>query len=243
MDSLKKYDKYKNNTLATPVYDEEREVLEYVWNLNDRLNIYNNISDFMGDTSNAFLYYPFIARTMIKGYDAVTHSHEHTFEMVLRELYKYPEAFRILKKDQKYYSSQELKYLNRVKKYLLFLGLKDVDSGKKIPAKRYQNKVINKYSKCYIYTIDKKEKELIKKGKLDFLWWSYYSYYKNENKSYKPLEYQALLVDEKDNFLYYIEFIDSRVVKYKDIKNIVIIDKKKDNTKVVIRHFKILERY
>ena len=234
MDDYKRYDKFKNNTLVTPFYDEEREVLKFVWNLNGELKVRDTISEFMESTTNVSLYYPYVG----KDNDSIIHFHAHSFEELLRVLYSCPETFKILKKDEIFYSKQQLKYLNRVKKYLLFLGLRDDNNEGN---KRYQNEIIKKYSKCYIYTIDKKEKELIKKGKLDFLWWNYHSYI--NYKDYEPSQFQALLVDEKDNFLYFIEFIDSRVVKYKDIKNIVKIDKKKDNNKVVIRHFKILERF
>ena len=41
-------------------------------------------------------------------------------------MYDYPETFNISTEEEEFYSKQELKYLRRVQKYLLFIGLKDL---------------------------------------------------------------------------------------------------------------------
>ena len=236
---LKRYDKFKDNNLPTPFWDSERNTLEYVWFNNDYLNVSGNLLYSIETKTKTGLYYSFNSLVIRAGKKVVCHHHAHSFEDVLKNLYNYPESFNISKSDEKYYSKQELAYLIRVKKYLLFIGLKDLTS--KTKNTRYKNSLQNKYSKCAIYRIDYEKLKLINDGTLNFLVWDYFDSYVEKN--FKPGEYQALLVDDKDNFLYLVEFTKSELKEYKDIKKDVMLKNKKDNSKLVLNYFKILKRY
>ena len=239
---LKRFDKFKKCTLPYSYWDEERQTHEYIWNEKDRnLNpqLSNNLAWPLEHFAWAGLYYSY---SIVKTENNPTgHTHAHAFEEVLRDLYDFPESFNISKKEEEYYSKQELKYLRRIKKYLLFIGLKDRDPFKKAPISRYYNKKVDKYADCCIYTLGPNNKKNIMSGKQDFITWDYYKDFKP--KIYEPKEYRALLVDREDNFLYLVEFINSEVVKYKDIKNLIKIKNKKDKSKVILQHFKIIEKY
>ena len=84
----------------------------------------------------------------------VGHSHAHSFEEVVSALYSSPESFSIAKDEEQYYSKQELEYLRRVQKYLLFIGMKDLEK-QKVPVSRYRNKI---HSKVIKNATEKKKK-------------------------------------------------------------------------------------
>lgn len=161
---LKRYDKFKKNNLPTPFWDEERQIFEYVRydsqldyynnnikNKNEdfdrRLNINRNIVEALGDISSINFYYSYTCSyfteekldednyslKLVKG-----HTHSHYFEDVVNALYSFPESFNISKEEEQFYSEQQLKYLRRVQKYLILIGLKDIDSIKP-SIKRYRN--------------------------------------------------------------------------------------------------------
>ena len=241
---IKRYDKFNKCTLPYLFWDEERQTSEYIWF--DKTQKYNpqitcNLDYAFENFASVGLYYSYTARTTVSGTNQKGHCHAHSFNEVLKDLYSYPESFNISKKEEQFYSKQELEYLRRVKKYLLFIGLKDTDPSKRIPMKRYHNKKVQNYINCVIYTINDENKKKINSGKLDFLCWHYYKGYKS--KIFNPLEFQALLVDEEDNFLYKVEFTKSEIKKYKDIKNIMKLKDINDNSFIIVNHFKILEKY
>lgn len=95
------------------------------------------------------------------------HTHSHYFEDVVKDLYNFPESFNISKEEEKYYSEQQLKYLRRVKKYLLFIGLKDIDSIKP-SIKRYRNTKQKKYGSAYIHEYNDKTINDILLGKINY---------------------------------------------------------------------------
>ena len=252
----KRYDKFINNNLPTPFWDDERQVQEYVYFYNgksffnmeiakDELNVYSNLSDALGDIAFTSFYYPF-TDSHIKCWkdekgkiirEVVTeHSHSHSFEGVVESLYYSPETFNISKDEESYYSKQELEYLRRVQKYLLFIGMKDITLKK--DSKRYSNAKHSKYENVLIYEFSDFTLNKIINGERDFRvikWFPEYT-----NRIYKPKEYQALVVDKDDNFKMFIEFTNEEVKLYKDIKKLCD-NNFNDNDKVILIHFKILE--
>lgn len=170
----------------------------------------------------------------------VGHNHAHTFEGVVKSLYDSPESFQISKDEEQFYSKQELEYLSRVQKYLLFIGMKDIETIK-VPRKRYQNKKHSKYENALIYEFSDFALEKIIKGERDAKITEWYPEYKGP-EVFKPGEYQALIVDKEDNFKLFIEFTYEEIKLFKDVKKICDIQNElKDDDKVILRHFKILE--
>lgn len=254
----KRYDKFKKNNLPTPFWDDERRTLEYVYFRNgksfitgekekDVLEVYPNLTDALGDVSFAEFYYPFINKQIISypkdgkrvNEIVVEHNHAHLFEEVVRELYYTPESFRIEKKDEEYYSKQELEYLRRVQKYLLFLGLKDFEK-ERIPASRYRNKIRHKYESVFIHRFRNKLIEDIKNKNLNFKICHWEPYF-DKNDKFKPQEFRALIVDEEDNFKLFVEYTKEITKYYKDVKNLYEDDRFKDDDKVRVRYFKVLK--
>ena len=252
---IKRYDKFKENNLPTPFWDEERQTIEYVYYYNGkytrnedcRLNINSNLSDALADIAFTGFYYPYTDKHN-EGYIengkyiskvVVGHNHAHSFEEVVRDLYDSPESFSISKDEEQYYSKQELEYLRRVQKYLLFIGMKDLED-KKAPVSRYRNKIQSKYENALIYMFRDEVLDFIMSGKRDFRAIDWYPSYSGEKK-YKPKEYQALIVDKEDNFKLFVEFTYEEVKQYKDIKDLYKREDLKDDDKLIVNHFKILE--
>ena len=148
----KRYEKFKKNNLPTPFFDDERQTFEYVYYSNHIFNenspkypeVNPVLTDALADIAYTGLYYSFNCKEIFNTDDGdeitVGHNHAHSFDEVVRFLYDFPESFSISKEDEKFYSEQELHYLRRVQKYLLFIGLKDINDTKKIPVSRYRNK-------------------------------------------------------------------------------------------------------
>lgn len=156
---IKRYDKFKNNNLPTPFWDEERQTLEYIYFYNgksiinqeeavNQLEVHQDLFNALGEIAFTGLYYSFTDKHMTGKYEGkefvknvvVAHNHAHSFEEVVRALYSSPESFSISKEEEVYYSHQELEYLRRVQKYLLFIGMKD-EEDTKTSVKRYRNKI------------------------------------------------------------------------------------------------------
>lgn len=255
---IKRYDKFKKNNLPTPFWDEKRQTLEYVHFHNGKsvingeivkneLNVNSRLSEALGEIAFTGFYYPFTDKHFVGWREngkyihklVVEHSHAHSFEEVVEALYGSPESFNIAKDEESFYSKQELKYLKRVQKYLLFIGMKDLEE-RKTPVSRYRNKVHSKYEKSFLYEFDDENIEKILNGKIDFRVINWYPEYSGPEK-YKPKEYQALIVDQENNFKMFVEFTHEEVKFYKDIKNVYKRNDLKDNDKLIIKHFKILE--
>ena len=258
---LERYDKFEKNNLPTPFWDEERQTLEYVYfnnsdglklkgiDYDNKLHINYNLTDALGDLSSTGFYYAYNSKLFqskkindeeIENTTIIGHTHAHSFEEVVHALYSFPESFSISRDDEQFYSMQELEYLRRVKKYLLFIGLKDSTSYKQ-KVGRYRNNKQKKYEGAFIYKYSNKEINSFIKGK-NYLIYEYLDFYK-ENKVYNKGEYQALIVDEDDNFRIFIEFTHENIQNYYSVRKVYRNDKLKDNDKVLVRYFKILEKY
>ena len=237
----KRYDKFKNNNLPTPFWDRERQVLEYVFYEKDKyhsdFNISNNLTDSFSNKIS--LYYPFNCVIATKdGKRKIGPCHEHSFESVIRNLYDYPVSFSISKKDEIYYSKQELDYLKLLKNYFLLVGLSDIPDNVRVS--RFRNKLVKKYQKCIIITLDNRVINNIIKGKCLF-----FAVKKSKDNSqlikYRKGELQYLITDKKGHFRLLIEYVERKQEKYSDIKKYVKVPNTKDNNYVMVSFFKIIE--
>ena len=234
----KRYDKFKKNNLPTPFWDRERQVLEYVFYDNE-FNINTNLVDSFRNKLS--FYYAFNSITLTKeGIKKIGHRHEHTFEEVVRDLYDYPVSFNITKKDEIYYSKQELSYLKILKNYLLLVGLRDVEDN--IRVSRYRNKLVKKYQNAIILQLDNREINNIIKNKRVFFAVKKGKYNK-DLKKYKKGELQYLIIDNKYNFRLLIEYTEDKMQKYEEIKKQVKVSNTKDKDEVIVHYFKVLEVY
>lgn len=259
-DFSERYNKFKKNNLPTPFWDEERQTFEYVYFYNgksiinfeeskDQLEVSTNLTDALAEIATTGFYYSFTSKYIEAWQEngkivrkiTVGHSHAHSFEEVVRALYASPESFSISKKEEEFYSKQELEYLKRVQKYLLFIGMKDLET-RKAPVSRYRNKRHSKYKNAIIYKYTNEEIEKIINGNLNFQVTKWYPEYSG-NEKYKPKEYQALIVDKEHNFKMFLEFTKRELKKYQDIKSIYKIDDLNDDDNVIVTYFKILEIY
>ena len=242
---VKKYDKFKKNNLPTHFWDDERQTKEYVYFDEDNsLNVSDSIFESLSRIALTGLYYPFNS-------NRITHkigeeprveygdNHAHSFEELVGWLYDYPETFNIDKEDEKYYSKQELEYLRRVQKYLLFIGMKDVE-GLKRKNTRYRSKKQTKYNNCFLHNCSKKTIEDLLSGKRNF---TYREVINDDEKEEIYDDYQALILDEEDNFKMHIKYTHSKIKKYKEIKDIVNDDRFKDNDMMCVRYFEIVEKF
>ena len=190
-----RYERFKKNNLPTPFWDRDRQVFEFVYNeknsLQDNLNICNNLTD---SFRNKFcLYYAYNSVIINKdGSKKIGRCHEHTFENVVRDLYNYPVSFNIPKKDECYYSKQELLYLKKLKSYLLFVGLTDIPDNVKVS--RYRNKLVKKYQNAIVISLDNRQINDIIKGKCVFFAVKKNKYNKDLQK-YNKGELQYLIMD------------------------------------------------
>lgn len=202
---LKRYDKFKKNNLPTPFWDDERMTFEYVYfyhynerktgKCEERLEVSPNLTEALGEIVYTGFYYPFIAKKLRLWHEngeekrqlVIGPTHAHSFEEVVRALYEAPESFAIRPEDEKFYSEQERKYLEKVKNYLLFLGLTDRETPK-FPVARYRNKKQAKYEDAYIYTVKDKTLRDILAGKINFRVIDWYPEH-GEERVYKPGEY------------------------------------------------------
>lgn len=211
------------------------------------LEINSSLSKALGEIADTGFYYPFTAKYVLKEKEnaQVTskiikgHCHGHSFEEVVCALYNSPESFNISQEEEKFYSKQELEYFRRVQKYLLFIGMKDLETLE-TPVTRYRNKMHSKYENALIFSFDDFTLNKVLNGERNFRVIDWYQRFK-EPKTFKPKEYQALIVDKKDNFRMFIEFTHEEVKPYKDIKKLYRNTNLKDDDKLIVVYFKILE--
>ena len=247
----KRYDKYQKNNLPTPFWDNTRETLEYVdyfhriLNSNNKLNVSNNLVEALENITDSGFYYPYISKYFVyknNNYQLVEGlSHRHSFEEVVRVLYDFPESFKITRDMERYYSKQELDYLKKVQKYLLFIDLKDLSSIKK-SITRYRSKKQKKYGSALIRLCDDKTLKNILNNKTNYM-----VMIPEDISIYKDKEIfderKELIIDSKYDFKLFIEYTYREVKSYKDIKKGHKNNKLKDNDQVVVEYFNILERY
>lgn len=262
----KRYDKFKKNNLPKSFWDEERQTLEYVYydakldrdnkifasdddEFDRRLHVEKNLTDALSNIAFTGFYYPYTCKyftlprigeeELRERKIELGRTHAHDFEHVVSSLYDFPESFKIEDDDVEYYSKQELRYLRRVQKYLLFLDLKDLESPK-VKVERYRNKRQKKYCDAYINSFSDESLDDFLNDKRDFYVREYYDGFKNTK--YKH-DFFALFVDREDNFKMYVEILRKEEMYYRDIKNVFIDEKLKDDDKVIVTHFKILEKF
>lgn len=247
----KRYEKFKKNNLPTPFFDDERQTFEYVYysyrffnNDNKKYpEINHSLTDALADIAFTELYYSFNCKEIAYTKEDVKiifgHCHAHSFDEVVRYLYDFPESFSIPKEDEKFYSEQELHYLRRVQKYLLFIGLKDIGETKKIPVSRYRNKNQEKYANLRIFSINNPYLEQIFAKKIDFMVFKWFS---GHSKDFF-IDNKVLIADEEDNIRLLIKFTDEEIKLYKEIKDVYQNKEFKDDEKVIIAHFKILKEF
>ena len=247
---MKRYDKFKKNNLPTLFYDEERRTREYVYKpeyktwdgtaYHQDIKVFDNITEALSDVTYASFYYSYSCRFGLnENNEKVSlHTHAHSFDEVVRDLYDYPESFKISKAEEEFYSKQELGYLKRVQKYLLFIGMKDNDFKSKNT--RYRNKLHKKYGHAIIHKYPKKTINDILLDKCNFRVTEWYdsSIY---DKDIDPFD--ALIIDDDYDFRLYVKYVHWEVKKYKEIKDIYEIKNFKDNDNVVVTYFEILEKF
>ncbi len=251
IDFQKRYDKFKKNNLPTPFFDDERQTFEYVYysnhffsNNNEKYpEVNSTLTDALADIAFTGLYYSFNCKIITGTQEDVKitygHSHAHSFDEVVRHLYDFPKSFNIPKEDEKFYSEQELHYLRRVQKYLLFIGLKDIEKTRKIPVSRYRNKNQKKYGNLRIYRISNSILEQILPRKIDFMVFEWFS---NHNKECF-IDKKVLIADEEDNIKLLIKFTKEETKLYKEIRNVYPQKDFKDDDEVIIEYFKILKEF
>ena len=112
--------KYKDCTL--PVITKDGIIINQAYYNKGKIEFeqtqYENLYEPLSDIINYNFYYSFNIKNK--------HSHAHSIEEVIKELYYNPETFNINKEDEYLYSKQELKYLKRLKNILQIIGLKDI---------------------------------------------------------------------------------------------------------------------
>lgn len=243
------YKKFEKNNLPTPFWDKERDTLEYVFYDDGRPIVSSNLCYSLEHITCAGFYYSYSCRHLTSRlednkwvYEVVDgHLHAHAFEEVVRDLYEYPEHFRISKEEEEFYSKQELQYLKNVQKYLLFIGVKDNLSPHK-SMKRYRNPLQNKYKNIFVKHLSNEKMEDILNKKIDFLVYHYNEEF-SKDEDYKPGEHRSLLADDNGDIKLLVEYTKARIKEYKDIKNLYTIKEAKDNEKVVVETIRIIEDF
>lgn len=256
----KKYDKFKKNNLPTPFWNEISQTYEYVYFYNynynssldnnevkSQLEVNGSLPKVLGDIAYTDFYYPFTSKSIQMWKEngkritkvVVGHNHAHSFDEVVMALYNSPESFNVSKEEEEFYSKQELEYIRRVQKYLLFIGLKDLETVK-APVSRYRNKKQAKYENAIVKTFSDELIKDILDGNRDYSIIDWYPEYNGDVK-YRQHEFQALIVDKEDNFKMFVEFTKREMKFYKDVKKICKNDKLKDDDKVILQYFKVLE--
>lgn len=260
---LKKYDKFEKNNLPTPFWDDERQVLEYVYyddevdpflkelsthrDINEiRLHVESNLVDALSNVAVAGFYYPYNCKCFTLSNDnsqilSIKYgpTHSHSFEDVVRSLYDFPESFNISESDYEFYSKQELRYLRRVKKYLLFLGVKDLETSK-APVARYRNKLRKKYSNVCVFRFADWEIDAILNNNMRI---DIRKYSESSSNYTEYTDYRALIVDDDGNICFFINYTSSEVKRYSEVKEEYFKHPYSDDELVCVYHFEVLETF
>lgn len=163
--------------LPFPIFEEDgyRYNFHQYFSTGNEIDItYESLTDALQDITHEGFYYSY--NIDIDG-KKNQHMHAHSFEEVVKDLYKHPVSFSLNDKDKEYYSNQEIRYLNNVKNFLIGVGRKDTD---KIKKEDCINELVEDYSKYFYIRLSKdvcekivEEKEYIRKyptlifGKMD----------------------------------------------------------------------------
>lgn len=239
----KRYDKFIKYNLPYPFYDIERQTLEYVYKTRDydlenkKHDEYVQVSDTLeyalDDIAGESLYFPYNTKL---SEDKIGHSHAHSFEEVINEMYNFPESFSIDDEDQEYYSKQELRYLFRVQNYLLSIGLKDNDKNKD----RYFNEIRETHIGEFFHTVSDVALAAIESGSVNYI---VRKYRKEFPRTLDYLVGKRLVLRNLDGVLkYQIEFTGLELKPYKEVKDLFKLDVLDDDL-VEIQYFNIINRY
>lgn len=243
----KRYEKFKKNNLPTPFYDNERQTFEWVYYtpptaFYDGLQNDTELSNALGVICQVSFHYPYICKYFDipkkgEGDDFVIRYGEidsGSFNEVVYNLYQFPESFSIPEDKKNFYSEQELYYLSKVQKYLLFIGLKDV-TKRRPGVSRYRNKIHSKLWYQHARICDDKVVNKYISGKLDYILTNN-SYFYEKNK-------KVIIVDKQGNIRLLVKLVKMECKKYSEIglkiKNIQL----KNDDEVYLVFFEIIEKF
>lgn len=193
-----------------PIEKENEIILDEAYiDLNDNkvkydLTSYNSLYESLVNIANYNFYYSYDINNK--------HTHSHSFEDVIRNLYYYPNTFYIHEDEEYLFSKQELTFLKRLKDILNIIGLEDIKNyNHNYLIKRSRNKILKKlfeYSQIHLDIAN-----LIKDRKIDkFI----LKYYKNIHSGEKG---KYMLFDDNHNFVCLLK-TKREIIKFKDLKDI-----------------------
>ena len=250
---------FKDSKLPVPVWDEEREVLEYIYNIDvsidgdhDVLQIDNSLTNALGNVASAGFYYSFTSGYFelptlddeVKEHKIVVgRTHAHLFDEVVESLYDFPESFSISEDEEQFFSKQELEYLKKVQKYLLFIGLKD------ITLEEFENRSTSRYlnvdKKEYLGLVTTKYDDVVLDRILNgdlrarVFVTNHADIYENRDE----YEDKVLVMDSNYDVKACFKFYKYEVKTYGEVKDIYTYDELNDDDKVVVEYFDIVERF
>lgn len=256
---MKRYDGFKQYNLPVPFFDEERQVLEYVYYddnsiasqieenplYDNKLMIDADLVNALGNITYSGFYYSYNSKIYKYHEDGtresvVGHTHAHAFSEVVNDLYYYPESFSINSDEEQYFSEQELKYLKRVQAYLLFIGLIDVsDIYEERDNSRYNNALQHKYGMSYLKKCTNKDIEDVLNGTKVLEVRKCLAY----DENHKLEDYRNLMMNDDYQIKVWVLYNNSRIMLYKDIKDKCQLEDCSDDEKVVVADITILEKY
>lgn len=191
-------------------------------------SIYNNMSYCFENIINDSFYYSYDRALCTKdisnkkiSYLGQKHTHAHSFEEVVRDLYYFPEYFRVKESEKQFFSDQEIRFLRRMKSYLLAIQLKDIkydeNNNKRIVKSR--SRELKKYN---LLDVDLHTKNQMNENSSALL-------IKIYGKKYKCLNESKLLLRNNDiifaSCIGYSSFYDEDEV-VGNLKNDPLFDKK-----------------
>lgn len=140
----KRYKKFKNCSLPYPFWDKKRDTFEWVYFDEYRQAGYDiqiSLYEALGNVSSSGVTYHYEAlmygRKDPEEKEAkyqMMESHCHSFDEVVRRVYRYPETFHIPDDYLDEYSKQELSFLKKMQSYLKAIGLLDEKESSEITA-------------------------------------------------------------------------------------------------------------
>ncbi|MCI9279224.1 MAG: hypothetical protein HFJ02_00295 [Bacilli bacterium] len=128
----KRYKQFKNCSLPFPFFDKKRDCFEWVRKEenDDFYDRNSSLFEVLGNAASSGVTYHYEANILSRTRESVWEcnveiSHGHSFEDIVEALYSYPNSFHIPDEFKREYSEQELAYLNKVQKYLNFIGVRE----------------------------------------------------------------------------------------------------------------------
>lgn len=140
----KRYKKFKNCSLPYPFWDKRRETFEWVYYDEYKqggYDIQSSLYEALGNVSSSGVTYHYEAfmygRKNSEEKEAkyqMIESHCHSFDEIVRCVYRHPETFHIPEDCLEEYSKQELRCLKKMQSYLKAIGLPDEKESKEMTA-------------------------------------------------------------------------------------------------------------